>query len=244
MTSIPMFVLGQGQTSLPLLTAEQAKASAQIILLDEVRRSESPARGGHPKSPIAGQFVSYTGKCSWHRGSDRVERIYAAVEFLKRSGLTDKEATSEVAEVLGTSIGNSKRGRPALGTVPQDLVRRAQVVRSLHNHFEKRHPWNEALSEHDPIVEKWFMYAVFLASWSEPFSRINESFFKEPKLQAIRSIVETISMCAKYLRGLYAEYPVWRNLARKGSVLVVPSHSAPALPNGWYPTGCLSTKTD
>jgi hypothetical protein len=237
-----MFILGQGQTSLPQITVAQAKALAEITLCDEPRRSNSSARGGHPKSPIAGQFVSYSGECSWRRGSDRVERIYAAVELLKHSGLTDKEAASEIAEILGTRIGNSKRGRPARATVPQDLVRRAAIVRSLYNHFKKRHPWKEALPEHDPIVEKWFAGAVQLAAWSEHFSGISESFFKEPKLQEIRSIARTISACAKHLRDLYAEYPLLGNLTGKAPVVL--SHSGAALPKDWYPSGCLSPKAD
>jgi hypothetical protein len=234
MASIPMFVLGQGHTPLPLLSPEQGRALAQIILCDEARRVDRTIRGGHAKSPITGMFVSYSGKCKWRRESDLVERIYAAVELLKNSGLTDKEAVSEVAELLGIRIGKSKRGRPPKRDVPDDLVRRAQTVRSLCNSFRKRHPWKEALPKHDPVVERWFMYAVQLAAWSEEVSNINEAYFKEPKLTALCSVVRTISVCAEKLHGLYMGY----------SMPVGSARHVLALPHGWYPSSYLATKTD
>jgi hypothetical protein len=196
-------ILERGQTRLPLLTPDQAKALARIILCDEARRPGAPARGGHPKSAIVGKFVSYSGKCRWRRGSDLVERIYAAAELLKRSALSDKEATSEVADLLGPRIGRSKRGRPPQDTVCDDLQRRAQIVRSLCNHFRKRHPWNEALPQHDPVVERWFANGVSLASWSERFLRFDEAFLKEPRLKELRSTAETISVWAKQLRDIH-----------------------------------------
>jgi len=234
MASIPMFILGQGQTSLPLLNPDQGKALAQIILCDEARRTAKTPRGGHPKSPIAGIFVSYSGECSWRRGSDRVERIYAAVELLKNSGLTAKEAVLQAADFLGTGVGNSKRGRPSKQDVPDDLVRRGQIVRSLCNSFKKRHRWKEALPKHDPVVERWFMYAVQLAAWSEEASNIDEVFFKEPKLAVLCSVVRTILVCAEKLHGLYMGYSMPLGSARH--VL--------ALPHGWHPSSSPATKTD
>jgi hypothetical protein len=234
MASIPVFILGQGHTSLPLLNPNQGKALAQIILCDEARRTTKTPRGGHPNSPIAGMFVSYSGECSWRRGSDRVERIYAAVELLKNSGLTDKEAVLQVADLLGTGVGNSKRGRPSRQDVPDDLVRRGQIVRSLCNSFKKRHPWKEALPKHDPVVERWFMYAVQLAAWSDEVSNISQASSKEPKLSALCSVVQTVSACAKKLHGLYAGC----------SMPVGASRHVMTLPNGWYPHSCLSTKTE
>jgi hypothetical protein len=244
MASIPMFILGQGHTQLPPLTVEQAKAIAQIILCDEAKRTRTAPRGSRPKSPIAGMFVSYSGKCRWQRGSDRVERIYAAVELLKHSGLTNKQAASEVAELLGTRIGNSKRGRPARGAVIHDLVRRAQIVRSLSNRFKQRHPWKEALPEHDPVAEKWFGYAVQLAAWSAQVSDVDDAFFNKPADAAFHSLVRVISACAKQLQGLYADYPSRRDSAGTASMLVTAAHSAPSLPNGWRPSGYLSVKAD
>jgi hypothetical protein len=206
--AIPMFILGQGHTPLLLVTVEQAIATAQIILCDEARRTGSAVRGTHPKSLIEGSFVSYSGKCSWRRRSDRVERIYAAVELLKHSGLTDKQATSEIAELLGTRVGNSKRGRPARGRVLRDLVWRAQIIRSLCNSFKRHHPWKEGLPEHDPVVEKWFMYALQFAAWSHAISGTYPDSLRQPRFEAALTIAATISACAEKLRALYAGYPL------------------------------------
>ncbi len=244
MACIPVFILGQGYTSLPSLTVEQAVALAQIILCDEARRSGSVVRGGHPKTPIAGMFVSYSGTSSWRRGTDRVERIYAAVELLKHSGMTDKEATSEVAELLGTRIGNSKRGRPPKDGVPRDLVRSSQIVRSLCNRFKERHPWKDALQKYDPIVEKWFGYAVWLGSWSREFSRCNEAPSRQPKLEAVLSIAQEIFPWAKRLGVLCEKYLKWNGVPGGDEVTVIPQSCAPVLPKGWRPTAYFSAKRD
>lgn len=237
---IPVFRLGEGQTSLPSFDREQARALAYVILMDEAKRPTPSPRGGHPKEPMKGEFVSYAGKCTWHRSSDRVERIYAAVELLKHAGASEKEACLEVAEQLGPRIGNSNRGRPPKGLVPQDILRGAEIVRKLSYNFRARHPWKEKLPDHDPIVEKWYAHALGIARWSQEMVRPCEGVDRHPILDKFRQTAQKIFLSAEELRDLWQEFP--KQVPGNSSDRVFPKDCVPILPKGWRPSGYLSPK--
>lgn len=218
--TIPVFLCGEGQTDFPPLNHEQAKALARIILMDEAKRPAPTPRHGHPKAPMQGHFVSYSGKCEWRRGKDRVERIYASVELLRSAGASEKEACLEVAEVLGARIGYSRRGRPPKAQLPDDILRRKEVIRKLWDDFKGRHPWREKLPAHDSVVEMWFAHAIGIAQWAGSMARTDVNF-----LQGHRNIEELVSLA--------------RNILPLAERLHGLTYLNSDLPIGWKPSGLV-----
>jgi len=172
---IPVFILGEGHTPIPPLSRKEAISLAEVILQQEARRSVQ--RGQHSDEPIRGDFICYSSRSTWRRGSDRVERVYAAVELLQRSGLTNKEASLEVAAMLGQRIGNSGRGRKRRR--PLDELHRAETVRALYNDFKNRHPFKEKLPTHDPIVEKWYSLVLSFSAWAMEVVNAKEKLLED-----------------------------------------------------------------
>lgn len=171
------FLLGAGKTPVPILSPEEAKALVEYILRDEARSlgrskvgpypSDRPP-GNHQEVELqvraAGAHIRYHTLPKWWRGSDRVERIYASVTILMRGSLSQTEACRYVANLLGSKLGTSKRGRPR-GS--KNRGHTWQTVRSNFNSFCRRNPFkNEDSAEFvDSTTEKWFQYALALAYW-------------------------------------------------------------------------------
>ena len=158
-------ILGEGRTPLPALNRERASGIVKVILYDVAERASPSPRHGHPEKGICGEFIYYFGKCHWRRGSDLSERIYATVEILRHANLTMKEACAEVADILGGRIGRSKRGRPRRSPRPEpyEMERRIEIVRGTYNQFKQRHPFKAKRRIGDPITEKWFRHAAWIA---------------------------------------------------------------------------------
>lgn len=232
---IPVFVLGEGKTPLPSLSRDRAIALAQIILADEAKR-RSP-RGGHPKDPIRGKFTVYFGICLWRRGSDFVERVYAAVEILKHGGLTEIEACLEISAILGPRLGNSGRGKQRRR--PKDDLHAAEVVRSLYNDFRNRHPWKEKLPAHDPIVEKWFSIALSISAWTEDVISAKVGLWRKyPVLAELLPLTQRIAAWTKNLRALT------RLLHGRSAKRTMIGPRFARIPKHWQPSGILTFKDD
>jgi hypothetical protein len=152
---LPGFVLGVGKTPVPQLPVEDCKIIVGYILSDEAK---SQGKG----KPVVGAHISYQGRRTWWRGSDRVERVYASVRLLMYAGVSQAQACRYVAKLLAPKLGGSKRGRPRSGT-QQNAAEPWQTVRSLFNSFSRRNPFptDEDLAEFvDAITEKWFQYGM------------------------------------------------------------------------------------
>lgn len=223
---IPVFVLGEGRTSPPALDHDQAIALVQIILTGFAKRSVP--RGRHSKESIRSDFVCYFGTCLWRRGSDLVERTYAAVEILKRCGLTEKAACLEVAAMLGSRIGQSKRGKRRRKR--KDGLHPAENVRSLYNDFKHRHPWRAKLPDHDLVVEKWYSTALSISTWAQEMVSAGEMVAKkDPILEKLLLLAQQFAPWAKNLLSLRRFVP-----ARP------PRLDVAEIPRGWQPSGILT----
>lgn len=223
---IPVFVLGEGGTSLPPLDHHQSIALAQIILAGSAKRSVP--RGRHSKEPIRSDSVCYFGTCLWRRRSDLVERAYAAVEILKRCGLTEKAACLEVAAMLGSRIGQSKRGKRRRKR--KDGLHPAETVRSLYNDFKHRHPWSAKLPDHDLVVEKWYSTALSISTWAQEMVSAGEMVAKkDPILEKLLLLAQQFAPWAKNLFSLSCFVP-----ARP------PRLDVAKIPRGWQPSGILT----
>ncbi len=154
--AVPFFWLGEGKTPVPQLAVEEAKTLVRHILRDE---ATSQGRG----KPAVGTHVLYQGRQQRWRGSDRVERIYASVRILMRTGQSQAQACRYIADVPGFKLGTSKRGRPS-SRADNRHCEPWQTIRSLFNNFSRRNPFrNEDSAEFvDAITEKWFHYGLVL----------------------------------------------------------------------------------
>ena len=101
------------------------------------------------------------------RGSNRVERVYAAVKLLMRARLSQAKACKVVAKILGPRLGDTKRGRP-----PKSGRRRMgqehETVRAIYNSFDKRNPTppSQTSAEFvDARTECWFLVASGILAW-------------------------------------------------------------------------------
>jgi hypothetical protein len=170
--------------------------------------------------------VAYFGICLWRRGSDSVERVYAAVEILKHGGLTEKEACLEISAIVGPRRGNSK-----------DDFHAAEVVRSLYNDFRKRHPWKGKLPSHDPIVEKWYSIALSISGWTEDVIRAkDEPLEKYSVLAEFLPLMRRITASAKKLRTLTC---LLHGRSTKSTII---GSDLARIPSGWQPSGMLTFK--
>lgn len=108
---LPFFLLGCGLTPVPELSVADARELARIILEDKAVKNDKPKGSALPA--YSGKHISYTGLVKRFRGSDKAERVYASVRIFMRARLFQSDACREVAKILGSTLGNSKRGRPA-----------------------------------------------------------------------------------------------------------------------------------
>lgn len=159
---LPLYHLGCGLTPVGELTVAEATELARIILEDEAVRVCKPKNSRDGEALYVGQHISYVKLPKYLRGSDRTERVYAAVKLFMRALLLQTTACKEVAKILGPKLGNSRRGRPVKDSRcrPQ---RKDEIVRSIYNSFEKRNPWpppEESAAFVDSRAEFWFGYAM------------------------------------------------------------------------------------
>lgn len=166
---IPGFLLGREKTLVPRLSFKDAEELIQILFDETVRRQGGVYRGKH---------IAYISLPKHLRGSDRSERLYAAVKLLMYAGLTEAQACRTIAEKLGPRLGNSKRGRP-VEKPSRHRRSKAETVRALFHSFESRNPWRpseDSANFVDVCVEKWFSYAWYIgasrrgmyAPWNSP----------------------------------------------------------------------------
>jgi len=161
---LPFFLLGCGLTPVPELSAADARQLARIILEDEAVKNDRPK--GSTLPAYAGKYITYTSLGKRLRGSDKVERMYASVRIFMRAQLFESDACREVAKILGSRLGNSKRGRPAKN--PHHRKKKHEIVRSMYNSFARHNPWppsENSATFVDSRAEFWYQYATIIRDW-------------------------------------------------------------------------------
>ncbi len=127
----------------------------------------------HQKLPMRGRHVS-RGAFKNLRGSDLSERVYVAVRVFELKGFTNKAACIEVAEALDWKwkLPKSKRGRPSVGKAPDDLLAKAQRVRSLLHKYRSpdgspRYRLSRREMKPDPLILQHVGSFLFFEDWLE-----------------------------------------------------------------------------
>ncbi len=128
----------------------------------------------HQKAPMRGRHVSRAGVLKFIRGSDLSERVYVGVRVLELKGFQNKVACLKVAEALDWKwkLGKSKRGRPSVGKTPNDLLARAQIIRSLaikYRAFDGSQPYRVSRLEQKPgpLICNYVGSYLFFEDWLE-----------------------------------------------------------------------------
>lgn len=158
---LPVFQVGYSLTPVPRLAAADARELARIVLDDVAGRVRKPKNSRDGDALYVGKHIAYVKLAKHLRGSDAVERVYAAVNFFMRATLSLTKACKEVAKILGPKLGNSKRGRPVKGS-PRRPRQLHEIVRSKYNSFVKRNPFpgsEDSAYFRDSRVEFWYSHA-------------------------------------------------------------------------------------
>jgi len=165
--ALPVFMLGCELTPVPELGIDEARELVRIILEDTAIRNEKQKWSKRGTSYV-GKHIVYPHLPKRFRGSDKSERVYASVRIFMRVRLPESDACREVAKILGSKLGSSKRGRPAKNL--HHARKRHEIVRSMYNSFARRNPWppsQESATFTDSRAEFWFQYAAIIREWKK-----------------------------------------------------------------------------
>jgi hypothetical protein len=175
-------VLDRGRPEVPLFRdCDECEFFVQYLLSDEAMRS--PARKTkHQNRSLEAIHSGIPVRCGL-RGSDRPGRIFVCITVMRLMGITLKSACVLVAGLLETELGKSRRGLPSGSQRTEELINKAETVRSVFNSLEKRAtPIDFAL--HLSSFRSWRAWAV--ASDEDTLEFFTEKFEKERGVQATK----------------------------------------------------------